>query len=193
MQQVKEALEIYQQHNDILGQVCSLQHLARLLVDDNQLGVAEEAASQAINLLSGENDQHEACLCYRTLDEICHAKGETETAINHFEAALRIASSFNWHDQQFLVLYPLANLFFCKGRFSDAHAHIECAKSHTVNDIYFLGHAMELQAGFWFEQGRLEEARSEALDAANIYEKLGATRDMEECRKLLQKIEVRMN
>jgi hypothetical protein len=38
---------------------------------------------------------------------------------------------------------------------------------------------MELQAWVWYNQHRLEEARSEALRAADIYEKLGAAKDVE--------------
>jgi hypothetical protein len=33
---------------------------------------------------------------------------------------------------------------------------------------------MELQAQIWYKQDRLEEARSEALRAIDIYQKLGA-------------------
>jgi tetratricopeptide (TPR) repeat protein len=88
--------------------------------------------------------------------------------------ALGIASSFNWHDHLFWAHYALAELFLDEGRFDDAHAHVERAKSHAVNNAYYLGRAMELQARVWYKQHRLEEARSEALRAADVYEKLGA-------------------
>jgi len=45
---------------------------------------------------------------------------------------------------------------------------------------------MELQARVWYNQHRLEEARSEVLRAADVFEKLGAAKDLEGCRKLLQ-------
>jgi len=51
---------------------------------------------------------------------------------------------------------------------------------------YLLGHAMEQQAGFLYHQHRLEEAGSEALCAIGVFEKLGATKDMEDCRRLLE-------
>ena len=38
----------------------------------------------------------------------------------------------------------------------------------------------------WRIQRRLKEARSEALGAANIFEKLGAVEDLESCRRLLR-------
>ena len=65
--------------------------------------------------------------------------------------------------------------------------------SNAVNDTYSLGRAMGLQAMVWYRQHRLEEARSEALHAADIFEKFGAATDMECCRKLLQWIEGEMN
>jgi len=57
-------------------------------------------------------------------------------------------SSPNLDDQLFWVLYALALLFSTEGRFDDAHAHIERAKSHAINDPHNLGYAMELQADF---------------------------------------------
>jgi len=80
-------------------------------------------------------------------------------------------------------------LFCSEGRFDDANAHAEHAKSHTVTNPLNLGFAMELQARVWYKEGRLEEARSEALRAVDAYEKLGATKDVEDCRTLLQKLD----
>jgi len=48
------------------------------------------------------------------------------------------------------------------------------------------------QAKFRYDQGRLGEAKSEALRAADVFEKLGAAEDLEECRDLLRGIERRM-
>lgn len=51
---------------------------------------------------------------------------------------------------------------------------------------------MNLQAMIWCRQDRLGEARSEALCATDVYEKLGATTDLEFCRALLRDIEEEM-
>ena len=88
-----------------------------------------------------------------------------------------------------MVHYKLAALFRDKGRLDDACDHLERAKSHAVNSAYNLGCATELQARVWYEQHGFEEARSEALRTTQIYEKLGAVKDVEDCRKLLQNIE----
>ena len=48
---------------------------------------------------------------------------------------------------------------------------------------------MEKQARFWYRQCRFEEAKSEALRAAGVYERFGAARDLESCRSLLEAIE----
>jgi len=52
---------------------------------------------------------------------------------------------------------------------------------------------VRLQAYLWFKQRRFEEAKSEALGAAGVFEKLRAAKDLEECKKLLRDIEVEMN
>jgi hypothetical protein len=42
-----------------------------------------------------------------------------------------------------------------------------------------MGYAMEAQAMVWYDQHRLEVVKSEALRAAQVYEKLGATNKAE--------------
>jgi len=186
--QAKEALGIYEQLDNKFGQAESLRELASLLYSDGQLDAAEEAASRAINL-SVEGDQYTLCSCYRRLGNICRSRGETEKAINRFEKALGIASYFNWNHHLFGIHYELVELFLDEDRFDDAQAAIERAKSYVVNDPYLLGRAMQLQAEVWRRQCRLEEAKSEALRAVDVYEKLGAAGGLESCRALLQNIE----
>jgi tetratricopeptide (TPR) repeat protein len=183
--QAEESLEIFKRLNYVSGQARALLWLARLLRQDNQLDAAEEAAFRSINLLP-DTEKFQVCQVHLALGEIYRTKGEPEKAINHLETALGIADSFNWYHQQFWILYNLALLFRDQSRFDDAHAHVEHAKSHTASDAYALGRATELKARIWFKQGKLEEAKSEALDAIRVFEKLGAARDL---RNLLRDIE----
>jgi len=191
IQHTRDALVIYERLGDMAGQGKSLQELATLLYDDKQLEAAEEVASRAINLPLHEGNQFVVCTCYQTLGQVCHSKGEMEQAIKYFEAGLGIASSFNWPDRFFWLHYNLAGLFRDQSKFDDAHAHVERAKSYTVNDAYHLGRAMELQTWFWYQQHRLKEAKSGASRAADVYGKIGAVKDVEDCKKLLQRIEGR--
>ena len=191
--QAKEALEIYERLGHTVRQAECLIKLARLLDSDKQLDAAKDAAFRAIALLPEKGEEYRACRSHRALGTVYQSKGKTEKAIYHFEVALGIASPFNWHDDLFWIHYDLAGLFRRKHRFNDAQSHIECAKSHTVNSPYHLGYATEGQAWIWYHQHRLEEAESEALRAAHIYEKLGATKVVEDCRKLVRKIEIKLN
>jgi tetratricopeptide (TPR) repeat protein len=200
IQQVKESLGISKQLNYTLGQAVSLRQLAWLLYDNNQFDAAEEAASCAINLLPANSNllpdkgnQFLVCQCYRVLGLICYSKGETEVATNHFESALGIASSFDWRDEQFWNHYSLADLFINQGIFGDAHTHIEHARSYEVNNTYLLGCTMWLQSQCWYREHRLEEAKSEALCAADVFEKFRATKQLEVCREFLWLVEEEMN
>ena len=83
----------------------------------------------------------------------------------------------------------MAALCFEEGEFDNAHAHVERAKPYATDDPYRLGRAMEEDATFWYRQRRLGEAKSEALDAVNLFEKLGATVDMERCKATIRAIE----
>ena len=190
--QVEEALEIYKRLGDISGQAHSLQTLAWLLQRDNQLGAAEEAASRAIDL-SDKDDRFRACQSHRLLGNIYRSKGETEKAVNHHETALGIASSSNWPREQFENHYQLARLFSDQGRSDDADAHIKRAESHAIDYPFGLSCAMWLQARIWYKQCRFEEAKSEALRAAEAFEKVGAVEPAEDCRALLQNIKEKMS
>jgi len=189
---VKEALELFERLGDTAGQAGCLIELARLFCSDGQFDAAE-AAFRAISILPEEGEEYRVCGSHRGLSEIYQSKGEIEKAIHHFELALGIASSFNWHDDLFGVHYNLAGLFRGEGRLDDAQTHVEHAKLHVVNSAYNLGYVTEEQASVWYEQDRLEEAKSEALCAAEIYEKLGAAKALEECRELLRGIEEELN
>ena len=68
-------------------------------------------------------------------------------------------------------------------RFYDAHAHVECVKSHTVDDTYGLGLATPSQAIFWCNEGGFEASR-----AAYVFEKFRATKGLEECKVILRNI-----
>ena len=72
----------------------------------------------------------------------------------------------------------LGKLFLDEGRLDDAHAHAERAKSHAVDSAHSLGTAVILQASTWYQQHSFEEAMPEDLRAAEVYEKLGAERNL---------------
>jgi len=183
--QAKEGLEIFERLGYAAGQAGCLVNLAHLLRTDGQLDAAEEAASRAINLLPGKGNELRVCEGHRTLGSIYQQKGDRGKAIHHFEIDLAIASSLNFHQELFWARFGLAGLFFQEGRFTDAYAHVEQAKSHVVNNTYLLARTSLLQAWFWYQQHMFEEAKSGALCALSALEKLGATKDVESTRKLL--------
>ena len=193
IQLVEEASEIFERLGNRVGQARCSMNLARLLYADSQLDAAGEAAFRAIDPLSEKGERNLVCELHCLLGQIYRSKGDREKVSNHLEIARRIASSFNWHQQLFRIHCDLARLSLDEGGFDDAQAHVERAKLHTLNHTYFLGHAMKLQAELWRGQGRLEEARSEALRAAEVYEKLGATKDLKKCSGLLRQIEEETN
>ena len=175
--------------DDTAEQAKCLIKLASLFKSDEQLDAAEEAAFRVASLTPMNRPL--VCESHRVLGDIYRSKGEIEEAIHHYELARDIASSLNWHEPLISVHYSLAGLFYDEGRFEDAHNHLEHTKSHAVNSSYRLGRATELQAWVWYQQHRLEEARSEALCAIDIYEKLGVGKDVEDCKKLLREIQKR--
>ena len=193
IKQVEEASAIFKRLGNRLGEARCLMDLGPLFYSNHRFDAAEEAVSHTIALLPQKGEQSRVCEAHRILGRIYQSKGEMRKAINHFEIALGIASSFGWNDLLFLVHYDLAYLFFGEGRFDDGQAHIERAKSYAVNQSYYLGLVMELQARLWCKQHRLEEARAEALCAFDLIERLGAAKSLKRCRMLLERIEKEMD
>ena len=191
IRQGKEASELYERLGDTVEQARCLVNLVRSFNGDNQLDAAEEAGSRAITLLQGKNEQYLVCRCHRLLGDIYRSNGDTDKAIHHLEAALGIASSLNMLNMLIWIRYSLARLFSDQDKFDDAHAHIEHAKLHAVNDYdtYSLGCMMEAQAWFWHKQQIFTKAKSEALRALDAYEKLGAASEVGDVKAFLQQIE----
>ena len=189
--QAQEALEIYERIGDTTNEGDSLIKLAWLFLDDGQLDAAEEAASRAIKLLSEKGQEYRVCQSHRLLGIVHRSKGEIEEGVQHFETALGIASRFSWNDQSFWIHHSLAEVFLGEANPDDAHPQIERAKSYAVNEPYLLGRAILLQADAWRQQGRLEDARTEALRALEIFQTLGAADEARVSKRLLQGVEER--
>jgi tetratricopeptide (TPR) repeat protein len=188
-QQAKEAFEIYERLGETVGQARCLITLALLSSSDPR----EEALFRAIDLLPEKGEQFLVCQSHQFLGDTYRLKDETDKAIHHHEVALQIATAFGWHDQLFRIHFFLAGLFLDRDKFDDGRAHLERAMLYTVNNAFNLGRAMVLLAILWQRQHRFEEARSEILRAADIYEKLGSSWGKEVCGEFLQKIQKELN
>ena len=189
IQQAREASEIFERLGDTANRAECLIDLGWLLHDDEQFDAAEEVASRAVDLLPEEDERSRVCEGYRVLGHIYHSKGETEEAIHHFGVALGIASSLDIANSLFWIHFALAEVFLGEGRFDDAQNHVEHAKSHAVDRTHNLASASQLQAVLWEKQLRFEEAKSEALHALDLFERLGAAGDAERIRWFLGQIE----
>ena len=83
-------------------------------------------------------------------------------------------------------------MFSEEKRFDRAYAQIERARSHVDNDLYYLGWVTDVYADILLRDGRFEEAKSEALRAADVFGTLGAATNAEHCEKTLKFIEEKM-
>jgi tetratricopeptide (TPR) repeat protein len=189
--QLEEALEIVERIGDTMEQARCLYYLSFLLIEDWEPDAAEKAASRVIDLVPEKGQESLVCDLHLVLGRANRSKGEREKALHHYETSLRIASPFNWHFTKFWIHYYLAELFGDGRELEDERAHIEQAKSHAIDGAmqYQLGRATEMQAEVWYRELRLEDTKLEALDALQIYEKLGNERGMSRCRSFLQEVE----
>ena len=193
IKQAKEALEIYERLGEPILQARFLSNLAWLFLHYKQADAAEDAATRGLDLISGKGQEFITCQLHWVLGDIHSSRGEIGKAIHHFETALGVASPFDWHNELFWIHHSLAFLFLNGDEPDRANAHVEQAELHTANNAYHLGLIMSVQALFWCQQHRLGEAKSEALRALEVLEKIGATEDVENCMDLLQTIEAMEN
>ena len=189
VRQAREALEIYERLGAMVGRAQCLNALAGLLHRGGRLDAAENAAVESIQLLPEKGQEDQVCGSHYTLGDIHRSKGEREKAIYHYDVAHGIASSLNWRPPLFGIHLTLARLFLDENRFNDAQVHVERAKSHALDNAYYLGRAVDLQARIWYRQRRFKDAASEALCAQEIFKKLGNSKYLEACKTLLRKIE----
>ena len=191
--QLKEASEIYERCNNVARQKESLRQLTILFADINQLNLAEEAASRAINLILYKSYTYQNYEIYHVLGHACESRGETDAAITHLEEALGIASSYDWLKRQTETRHCLLLLFLREDRFDDAQVHLEALKPLcSTHHPRCLDQLMVIQAYIRFSQGRIEEAKPELLRLIDVYD---GARDftplyLEDLKVLLQVIEV---
>ena len=191
--QVKEASKIFERLGFVVRQAGTLVTLAYVLYGDGQFNAAKEASSHAIDLLPEKGEELWVCKAHRVLGEVYQSKGKMKKAIRHLEKALEIASSLNMVKQLLWVNFTLVEVFTAERKFGDAQTHIERAKSLAANNTYDLAYVMYQQARVWNGQHKIEEARSEALRALNVFEELRDALSAETVRDLLQQIEARQS
>ena len=189
LDQAREAVEIFEWIGDIRAHGDSLLRLVVLLAANHQLDAAEEAASRVLQLLPEKGEEYLACRAHMFLCSVYTAKGEREKSLHHNGMSLEIATRFDWEGQIFWAHFSLADLYFSEEKLDDAIAHAERAKSHAINHEVGMAMAIDMQAGSYYRQGKLEKAKFEALRAVEIFERLGAQEHLEGCRGLLRAIE----
>ena len=192
IRRANQAMEIYERLRDTIGQANCWNDRAVALSCDGQLDAARDAAIRAINLVSEKGQDSLLCESHQILGLVYNSKGKKEKAIRHLESGLKIASAFNRLDLLFEIRLTLALVLFDQERFNDANAHVEQLKFDAADNLYYLGRAIQTQAAIWWQQHKLVEAKTESLRAIEIFENLGAAKDVESCEYTLQGIKKAM-
>lgn len=79
--------------------------------------------------------------------------------------------------QPFWIHFTLAEVVSAKDGFDDAHTHLERAKSHVLNNKYLPAHGSLAPARSYYKQD---------MFGLDTFERLGATTDAEEARRILR-------
>lgn len=83
MRWAEEALELFNQLGNSLGQATCLGTLALSLLEDNQLDAAEDIALCKLGLLPKKGREYLLCQSHHLLGIIYRRKGQKEKAISH--------------------------------------------------------------------------------------------------------------
>ena len=173
IQQAREAMVIYQRLGNMGGVAACHLWLSSLFRRVDRLDDADECETQAIGLINTAIPTADPTLCaflHTCLDRIYSNRGETEKAYFHSEAALGKTTA---RDNRFIAHRGLAADCLARGRLDKAEVHLEHDRSLAVDGTSELGSVMFLQACLLQEQGKFEEARSEALRVLDFVEEFG--------------------
>ena len=107
-------------------------------------------------------------------------------AINHFDAALGIATSLNSQEAQAAALSYFVVLLSGEEKFYDAQVYIERIKA--VGNPSNLGAVTLIQASLWMKQGRFEEAKFELSRVIGAHEEIGVSMFILGCLKDLLRV-----
>ena len=167
------ASQIYEQLNNTAKQEESLQLLALMYAENNQVDEAALIACYAIKL-SDKLTQSQACEYHHILSHIHRSNGEMQEAIGHLIAALGIASSLNLRSDRISVLVCLTMLLLGQGMFDAAQEYFDDLKSYALaGNLVCMGMAAGVQACVGLQQGRVEEAKAELAHVISVYERIG--------------------
>lgn len=174
IQKARKDLEIIQQQSTstTVEQACCLNELAQLLIADEQIGAAKQAASQAIHLLHGKNQKYLICNSHLLFGSACCFTGERAEAAHHLEEAFKIAAAGHWDNQLCWIHLLMAWLFLCQQDFKSARTRVEKAEFHAAKFPYCLERVMRLQESISREEKEFQEANSKNSHAYGTLEKL---------------------
>ena len=198
IQQAQEASEIYGRLGHTTQQKKIWISLAHLLFQDKQLDAVEavllpivgdmpEKVTLAPHARNGQGLL--ACNSCQILGSVYREKHEAEKAIHYYSKGLRIASTFSWPEQSFLIHYELARLFYDEDKFDEAYAHLKQAKGYAADVPYLLDHTKEMDEQKWHRQLMSRDALPEASRLLEVYGKVRAANRMGVASDLLQHIE----
>jgi hypothetical protein len=109
----------------MVQQVNCWHNLSGLFCTDSQLVTAEAAGYQSIEFFPVKGHEFLLCQAHKVLGVVYIDEGERAKAKHHLKTALRIASAFEWHSEQFWTDCALVHLFSTGNNFDGANTHIE--------------------------------------------------------------------
>ena len=193
IQQAGEAMTISRQIGDIVGVIGCHIRLSSLFRRAERNDEADECESRLIELTntllaSSYLEPMLRGLVHDSLAQIYFNKRDMEQATSHAETALRIGG-ITVRSNLFTRYHTMARIHMENGRFDDAEAQLEHARSLAAEDSSEHSRLVLLQAHLLVKQGKLEEARSEAPRALDLLQEHGAVDQVKEAEDLIQSID----
>jgi adenylate cyclase len=145
-----------------------------------RLGEYEEALSQceiALNIARQHNELATLARAYNLLGHIARLRGQTSTAIEHFQHAYELhEQTGNLHDQA-TMHNQIANAYFDLSQWREADARYREARLifERIGDIYLCAVADNNLGEIALYQGRLDEARNFYQRAVDAMHQIGGS------------------
>lgn len=134
LDRMEKSLKTLERLKNNAEQADAWNEIAHLRFEAGRLDDAEAAASCAVKLTQGTDQENLACRSHRLLGNIYHFKGRVDEARHNFQVALGIALNSSWQYELFWIHYSMAYLFLDEAKFDIAQDCVEKAKSSVVED-----------------------------------------------------------
>jgi len=183
----EQALQIYKDISDPLGQARSLTCIGNVLNSKGDSTAAQQLHEQAFNLTNSIGAKRDSVGASINIANVLSDRGDVNGAIQHYQQAIGIAKEIDDKWQLSLAENNLGLIYFTQGKYDSAATVLESARqvATQVGDLKGLVQARMSLSSIRFQQGNFAEAKNNIQEAIPAAKQLDAQSDQADALQIL--------